>query len=128
MMRFSALLFAVLCATAAPGVVSTVAAQARTSDADEWEVPRTPDGRPDFQGSWTNSTLTPFERREGEGPVYTADEVARLEQGPVDRIIRGSAPSDPDRPAPTAGGSVGTYKRGALSGENGSAGIGRLSA
>ena len=71
MMRFPALLFAVLCATAAPGVVSTVAAQNRASDAGQWEVPRTPDGHPDFQGNWTNSTLTPFERREGEGPVYT---------------------------------------------------------
>ena len=106
-MRFSALLFAVLCATAAPA--STAAAQARTSDAEQWQVPRTADGRPDFHGNWTNSTLTPFERREGSGPVYTAEEVAALEQRPVDRFIRGTAPSDPDRPAPTAGTSVGTY-------------------
>ena len=67
MMRVSALLFGVLCVTAAPGVVSTAAAQNRTSDAGQWEVPRTPDGHPDFQGNWSNSTLTPFERREGEG-------------------------------------------------------------
>ena len=108
-MRFSALLFAVLCATAAPSLASTAAAQARTSDAEEWQVPRTADGRPDFHGNWTNSTLTPFERREGSGPAYTAEEVAALEQRPVDRFIRGTAPSDPDRPAPTAGTSVGTY-------------------
>ncbi len=100
---------AVLLAIAAPGVVSTAAAQNRASDADEWEVPRTPDGRPDFQGNWTNSTLTPFERREGTERLYTADEVAALEQRPVDRFIRGTAPSDPNRPAPTAGRSVGTY-------------------
>ena len=99
---------AVLFATAAPGVVSTAAAQNRASDA-EWQVPRTLDGRPDFQGNWTNSTLTPFERREGTGPLYTAEEVARLEQRPVDRFIQGTAPSDPDRPAPAAGRSVGTY-------------------
>ena len=80
MMRFPALLFAVCCATAASGVVSTVAAQARASDAGQWEVPRTPDGHPDFQGNWTNSTLTPFERREGEGPVYTWEEVEELER------------------------------------------------
>ena len=107
--RYSALLLAVLCATAAPGVVSSAAAQARSSDAEEWEVPRTPDGHPDLQGNWTNSTITPFERREGQGPVFTADEVAQLEQGREDRVIRGSEPSDPDRPVPTAGGSVGTY-------------------
>ena len=108
MSRYSALLLAVLCVSATPGVVSTAAAQARAAAA-EWEVPRTPDGRPDFQGNWTNSTLTPFERREGTERLYTADEVASLEQRPVDRFIRGTAPSDPNRSAPTAGRSVGTY-------------------
>ena len=48
-----ALLLAVLCACAADGVVSTAAAQARSSDAGQWEVPRTPDGHPDLQGNWT---------------------------------------------------------------------------
>ncbi len=100
---------AVLCATAAPGVVSTAAAQARASDAEKWEVPRTPDGHPDLQGSWTNSTMTPFQRRAGQGPVYTLEEVARLEQGYVDRVVRSAQASDPNRPVPTAGGSVGTY-------------------
>jgi len=111
MSRYSALLLAVLCATAAPGVVSTAAAQAPASDAERWEVPRTPDGHPDLQGNWTNATPTPFEREEGQGAVFTADEVARLEQEQQERIIRGSEPSDPDRPAPTAGASVGTYNQ-----------------
>ncbi len=44
------------------------------------QIPRTPDGRPDLQGNWTNATLTPFAREEGRGPVYTADEVAQLER------------------------------------------------
>ena len=30
--------------------------------AKPWGVPRTPDGHPDFQGTWTTSTLTPLER------------------------------------------------------------------
>ena len=80
MSRYAALLLAVLCATAAPGVVSTAAAQARASDAGKWEVPRTPDGHPDLQGNWTNMTLTPFEREEGKGPVFTWSEVEELEQ------------------------------------------------
>ncbi len=33
---------AVLCASAASGVVSTAAAQNRASDVEKWEVPRTP--------------------------------------------------------------------------------------
>ena len=73
--RMVVVLLAVLCATAAPGVVSTATAQARSSDAERWEVPRTPDGHPDFTGNWSNATLTPFEREEGKGPVFTRGEV-----------------------------------------------------
>ena len=81
MSRYSALLLAVLCAAAAPGVVSTVAAQTRASDAGTWEVPRTPDGHPDLQGNWSNSTLTPFQRRGDDmGSVYTWEEVEEIEQ------------------------------------------------
>ena len=75
-----ALLLAVLFATAAPGVVSTAAAQAPASDAGKWEVPRTPDGHPDLQGNWTNVTLTPFEREEGRGRVFTREEVEAIER------------------------------------------------
>ena len=105
----SRILLALLCATVAPGVVSTVAAQNRGSDA-EWEIPRTPDGRPDLQGTWTNQSLTPIQRgRNQESLVYTPEQVAQIEQGYVDRFIRGSQPSDPDRPAPPTGQGVGTY-------------------
>ena len=61
--------FAVFCAFAADGVVSTAAAQNRSSNAGDWEVPRTADGHPDLQGNWTNVTLTPFQRRQDQGPV-----------------------------------------------------------
>ena len=30
--------------------------------AKSWAVPRTADGHPDLQGTWTNATLTPLER------------------------------------------------------------------
>ena len=93
------LVLAVLCATAVPGVVSAAAAQARSSA--QWQVPRTPDGHPDLQGSWTNSTMTPFQRRaDQESSVYTPEQVAEIEQGYVDRFVRGAQPSDPDRPPP----------------------------
>ena len=96
-----ALLLAVLCACAADGIVSTAAAQARASDAEKWEVPRTPDGHPDLQGRWTNQSMTPLQRRTSqEGPVYTLEEVAEIEQGYVDRTVSGAQPSDPDRPPP----------------------------
>ena len=35
-----------------------------------WVAPRTPDGKPDFQGNWSNETQTPFERMGNQGPTY----------------------------------------------------------
>jgi hypothetical protein len=35
---------------------------AQSSHAKAWSAPRTPDGHPDLQGIWTNSTMTPLER------------------------------------------------------------------
>ena len=75
-----ALLLAVFCAFAADGIVSTAMAQNRSSDAGQWEVPRTVDGHPDLQGNWTNVTLTPFQRRQDQGPVYTPEQVQEIEQ------------------------------------------------
>ncbi len=107
--RSSALLIAVLCVSAAPSVVSTAAAQNTASISGQWEVPRTPNGHPDLQGNWTNQSMTPFQRRADQDRVYTPEEVADIEQGYVDRAVRGSQPSDPDRPAPPSGQGVGTY-------------------
>ena len=75
-----ALLLAVFCAFAADGVVSTAAAQNRSSDTGQWEVPRTVDGHPALQGNWTNVTLTPFQRVEGRGPFFTKEEVDEIER------------------------------------------------
>ena len=44
-----------------PAASSRPAAPA-ASQATGWTVPRTPDGKPDLQGIWSNSTATPLER------------------------------------------------------------------
>ena len=88
-----------LCVTVALGVVSTAAAQDRASET-EWEVPRTPDGRPDLQGIWTNQSMTPTQRRGDQGPVYTPEEVAEIERGYADREASAAQASDPNRPPP----------------------------
>ncbi len=56
-------------------------------------MPRTPDGQPDLQGTWTNATVTPFQRpaQLGAKQFFTPEEAAafekqRVEQGNVDRI------------------------------------------
>jgi hypothetical protein len=45
-------------------------------------IPRTPDGRPDFQGYWSNEFLTPLERLEGATSLVVSDaEAKKLVQG-----------------------------------------------
>ncbi len=47
-----------------------------------WTLPRTPDGRPDFQGFWTTQTFTPLQRPEhlADKEFYTDEEAAELQQ------------------------------------------------
>ena len=52
-----------------------------------WETPRTPDGQPDLQGVWTNSSQTPLVRPEefGAKGFLTEEEAQDVEQGWRDR-------------------------------------------
>jgi hypothetical protein len=65
-------------------------------------VTRTPDGQPDIQGTWTNFSITPFERPEslGNKAFLTEEEVAKEEK-------ERAAHKDVDRPPRS--GDVGTY-------------------
>ena len=60
-----------------------------TAAASPWTVPRTPDGQPDLQGVWVNTSATPFERPQAlEGRQFlTDDEVAELSRR-ADRIFK----------------------------------------
>jgi len=108
--RYSTVLVTLCLMTAAEGLVASTAAQSRASTAGDWVIPRTPDGHPDFQGTWTNVTLTPFERPEDqESPVLTWEQVQERQGNAEARIERGARASDPNRSAPQAGGNVGGY-------------------
>ncbi|MGH7679746.1 MAG: hypothetical protein ACRENU_14855 [Gemmatimonadaceae bacterium] len=80
--------------------------------------PRMPDGRPDFQGNWSNATMTPLERAAGVGKVLTAEQASRFEKGRADEIERRSQDSDPNRPAPPKGGDGSTGAAGNVGGYN----------
>jgi hypothetical protein len=55
--------------------------------------------------------MTPTERPSGLGPTLTQAQVANMERSAASRLEAGSAPSDPDRPPPEAGGNVGGYNQ-----------------
>jgi hypothetical protein len=107
LMRHTVRTLALLGAVAGVGLLPAAPVEAQSRGART--LPRTPEGHPDLSGNWTNVTITPFEREEGRSAVLTWDEVARLEGGAVARVERAAQPSDPDRPPPQAGGSVGGY-------------------
>src|SRR6266550_3517215 len=48
---------------------------------------RTPDGKPDLQGTWTNVTVTPLERpaNQKDKPFFTPQEATEFEKQTVDR-------------------------------------------
>jgi hypothetical protein len=54
-LRTSAALAALACVLAAPMATA--------------QTPKTPDGHPDFNGIWTNASLTPLARAKATGPL-----------------------------------------------------------
>ena len=77
------------------GFITSVSAQ-------EYQVPRTEWGVPDFQGTWKNNTVMPFQRpRElGNKQAYSEEEAMQLERAAQQRVEEDNEPQDPDRPAP----------------------------
>jgi hypothetical protein len=92
--------------------------QAPAGIARPWTLPRTADGKPDLQGTWTNATLTPLERAENTPLSLAREEVQRREQAFRERVAQLAEDSDPDRPAPPKGGDGSTGAAGNVGGYN----------
>ena len=67
--------------------------------ADDYRVPRLPDGTPDLQGVWTNATATPMERAPelGERRAFTEQEAAAISKAAIAAVEADAAPSDPNK-------------------------------
>src|SRR6266436_4485680 len=61
--------------------------------AKKWTPSRTPDGQPDLQGFWTNSTYTPLERPKGVTKEFYSPEEAR-------DVVKRAANSEAEQTAP----------------------------
>lgn len=63
----AALTLVLILMMAAPAAAQTPATSKPPASSKAWTPPRTPDGKPDLQGIWSNATLTPLERPKGLG-------------------------------------------------------------
>ena len=63
----------------AAGQAASAAANTNAASARAYTAPRTPDGQPDLQGFWTNTTYTPLERpQDVTKEFYTREEAIEL--------------------------------------------------
>jgi len=98
--RFSASLilggFFVAVAVLAPGLVAAQAPKAAaktTVPAKTWKVSHTPDGQPDLQGFWTNTTYTPLQRPKNiNKEFFTKQE--------LDEIVKKAASEEAEQTTP----------------------------
>jgi hypothetical protein len=97
----------VLSSFAAIGAQTQTSKPAPAAKPKSWVVPRTPDGKPDLQGNWTNETQTPLERLGATGATLTDAQATAVEQrARLVEEFRDKA-SDPNRPVPPKGGEAG---------------------
>jgi hypothetical protein len=79
-----------LCAAAFAAIAPAVLAQA-------YQPPRTPDGRPDLQGMWTNSSITMLERNNASLPLFlNPEQVAGMEGQRLQQEVSQNSRTNPD--------------------------------
>ena len=81
----------------------TIAVPTAAGQAGKWTPPRTPDGKPDLQGTFTFATITPLQRPEAlaDKEILTPEEAAAFETSENIRLNRDLY--DPEKGQPSAG-------------------------
>jgi hypothetical protein len=84
----------VLTVSIAVGLLTIIPVAGQRSRA--YTPPRTPDGQPDLQGFWTNSTYTPLQRPKGvTKELYTPEELADIVKRAAERESQETVPGTP---------------------------------
>jgi len=88
---------AALAGQAPPAQSATPRAVSGATPARAWVQPRTPDGQPDLQGFWSNSTYVPLERPNAVTKAfYTPEEAAAIRKAAASREQAQTAPGTVD--------------------------------
>jgi hypothetical protein len=82
---------------ASTAAVATSALAAATASTPAYKAPTNSYGQPDLEGTWTNASLTEFERSKefGNRKVLTDAEVKKIEGEDAKAVSEGNAPTDP---------------------------------
>ena len=82
-----------------------ISISATTAAAQEYSVPKTEWGVPNFHGVWKHATIMPFERLAelGEKRAYTEEEALLLEGAVQQKFDAANEPLSPDRSPPDVG-------------------------
>lgn len=90
--------------------ISTLLIAGCANNSNGYQPPRLADGTPDFQGTWTNVSLTYLQRSARYKENFLSEEEAAIiEQRTAEWQERGLKPTDPNAPAPKPGNNVGGY-------------------
>jgi hypothetical protein len=80
-----------------------------TNTAARSDLPRTPDGYPDLQGTYDLATMTPLERWPSDPPFLTKEQAETLQKAEAERRAKSAGGEEslpPDHPPPRVGGDV----------------------